>query len=109
MYGAVREDENTQCELTALDVKDEAYFSEVEVPYEITDADKVKVKDGLLKAKKDNAECTLTFEGIPGCETYLYSPDLRDNYASRCKTGCRVFYRIGFLLPVYSQVYLLIR
>ena len=76
LYGAVRENEKTDCELTSLNIEDASYYSDVEVPYEITDTDGVKVKDGLLKAKKDNAECTLTFEGVPGCETYLYFENL---------------------------------
>ncbi|WP_026498440.1 YfhO family protein [Butyrivibrio sp. WCD2001] len=79
LYGAVRESEskNDDSELTKMNVQDSSYYSDVEVPYEITDTDGVKVKDGYFKAKKDNAECTLTFEGVPGCETYLYFENLQ--------------------------------
>ena len=78
MLGAVRENINSEvaCELSELDTANEGLFTDTSVPYEITDKHGVKLKDGMFVVKKDNAECTLTFEGVPGSETYLYFENL---------------------------------
>ncbi|MCR5343134.1 MAG: YfhO family protein [Butyrivibrio sp.] len=78
LYGAVREKENSDVavELSELDTASEGLFTETSVPFEVTDKHKVKIKDGAFVAKKDGAECTLSFEGIPGSETYLYFDNL---------------------------------
>ena len=78
LYGAVREKENSDVavELSELDTASEGLFTETSVSFEVTDKHKVKIKDGAFVAKKDGAECTLSFEGIPGSETYLYFENL---------------------------------
>ncbi|WP_026492297.1 YfhO family protein [Butyrivibrio sp. XPD2002] len=78
LYGAVREKENSNVavELSELDTASEGLFTETSVSFEVTDKHKVKIKDGAFVAKKDGAECTLSFEGIPGSETYLYFENL---------------------------------
>ncbi|WP_029323810.1 YfhO family protein [Butyrivibrio sp. AE3004] len=79
LFGAVREKENSKstAELSELDTLDDSYFKEVSVPYEISEKHGLKVKDGLFVVKKENATCTLSFEGIPKSETYLYIENLR--------------------------------
>ncbi len=78
LQAVVREnaDSKVNCELSELDTSDAALFTETSVPYEITDKHGVKLKDGVFVVKKDGAECTLSFEGVPGCETYLYFENL---------------------------------
>ncbi|WP_408069687.1 YfhO family protein [Butyrivibrio sp. JL13D10] len=74
LYGAVRENENNKipCEVSELDTTKSEYYTDISVPYEVTDKHGVKVKDNVFVVKKDNGECTLSFEGIPSSETYLY-------------------------------------
>lgn len=88
LFGAVREKVNkdASCEISELDTTDEGIFTDVSVPYEITDKHGVKLKDNVFVVKKDNAECTISFEGLPVSETYLYfenlNCDIKDDAAN---------------------------
>ncbi len=82
LYGAVREKENDDvpCEISNLDINDQSYFSDETVQYEVLEKHGVKIKDHEFVVKKQNATVTLSFNGLPESETYLYIKNLN------CKT-----------------------
>lgn len=115
LYSAVREnvDNKTECELTEFDIEGDNIFTDVSVPYEVADAQGVKLKDRVFVVKKDNAECTLSFEGLPSSETYLYfenlNCDIKDDAAnitisSDTPENKAVMKTIAYKTP-YSQFY----
>ncbi len=67
LYGTVIEEEVKDVELAKAD----PVFTSQQVPYEIKDSDGVKFTKSGIKVD-GGAWMTLTFEGIPQSETYLY-------------------------------------
>ena len=76
LYGTVLEDADAQKVIFEYGIgSQEPVLTSGEIPYEITDTEKVKASDGKIKAKKDG-RITLEFDGMSGGETYLYFKNL---------------------------------
>lgn len=98
MQGVVLEEKDTEgLEKTDLNLHVD------EIPYTVTNMKNMTWKDGVIKVKKKDAECTLKFKGERNCETYITFTDL--SYKGKNKVFRPVFEKKDFTSGGISILY----